>query len=224
MHFQNTALSMSEEIAPHTHFQSSDADHQAQTALSGMWLFLASEVLFFGGLILTWMFCRHWQLAGFDAGARETVLWIGTTNLVLLVTSSFVYSTGLAFAEARNTRRLIQCCLVTMALGTLFLLLKFYEWRIDLSEDLFPSGNFKVTGPDAGGARMFWSFYFVSTALHALHMIIGVGLVGWVAVEARRGAFADGWSTPIEVVGLYWSFVDIVWIVLYPIIYLVGRG
>ncbi len=103
-----------------------------------MWLFLASEILFFGGLIVAWMFCRHWQLAGFDAGARETVLWIGTLNLFLLITSSFVYSSGLAFIEAGNIRRLIQCCVVTMAIGTLFLLLKFYEWHIDISEAPVP--------------------------------------------------------------------------------------
>jgi cytochrome c oxidase subunit III len=215
---------MSEEVAPHTHFQYADAGHQADSALCGMWLFLASEILFFGGLILVWMFCRHWQQAGFDAGARETVLWIGTVNLVLLITSSFVYSTGLAFVEAGDTRRLVQCCVVTMGIGTLFLLLKLYEWHVDLSENLFPAGAFKITGADAGGARMFWSFYFVATALHAVHMIVGIGLVGWVALQARRGRFADGWFTPVEVVGLYWSFVDIVWIVLYPIIYLVGRG
>src|SRR5690349_13956888 len=105
---------MSEEVAPHTHFQYADADHQSETALSGMWLFLASEVLFFGGLLIAWMFGRHWQLSGFDAGARETVLWIGSLNLFLLVTSSFVYSTGLAFIELRNSRRLFQCCLATM--------------------------------------------------------------------------------------------------------------
>lgn len=215
---------MSEDIAPHTHFQYADAGHQRETALSGMWLFLASEILFFGGLILVWMFCRHWQPSGFDAGARETVLWIGTLNLLLLITSSFVYSTGIAFVEAGNTRRLVQGCVVTMAIGTLFLLLKFYEWHLDISEDLFPAGSFKITGADAGGAKMFWSFYFIATALHALHMVVGVGLVGWVALQARRGQFSDGWFTPVEVVGLYWSFVDIVWIVLYPVIYLVGRG
>jgi cytochrome c oxidase subunit 3 len=217
--------SMSEEVAPHTHFQYADAGHQAETAVAGMWLFLASEILFFGGLIAAWMFCRHWQPAGFDAGARETVLWIGSLNLVLLITSSFVYSSGLAFIEAGNAGRLIQCCVVTMIIGTLFLLLKFYEWHIDILEGLFPSGRFfKITGADAGGARMFWSFYFVATALHALHMIVGVGLVGWIAIQARRGAYVAGWFTPVEVVGLYWSFVDIVWIVLYPAIYLVGRG
>jgi cytochrome c oxidase subunit 3 len=215
---------MSEEVAPHTHFQYSDADHQVDSAVAGMWLFLASEVLFFGGLILVWMFCRHWQTAGFNAGARETVLWIGTLNLFLLITSSFIYSTGLAFIEAGNARRLVHCCVVTMVLGTLFLLFKLYEWHIDIDENLFPAGSFKITGPEAGGARLFWSFYFVATALHALHMIVGIGLVGWIAVQARRGAFADGWSTPVEVVGLYWSFVDVVWIVLYPVIYLVGRG
>lgn len=214
---------MSEEVAPHVHFQYADVDHQAETAISGMWLFLASEVLFFGGLIVAWIFSRHWQTAGFDAGAKETVLWIGTLNLALLVTSSFIYSSGLVFVEAGNIRRLKQCCLATMALGTLFLLLKFYEWHIDLSENLFPEGPFKITGGDTGGAKLFWSFYFVATALHAVHMIIGIGLVGWIVFQARRGAFSSGWHTPVEVVGLYWSFVDIVWISLYPVIYLIGR-
>ena len=212
-----------EEVAPHTHFQYADAEHQAATAVAGMWLFLASEVLFFGGLLAAWLFCRHWQQSGFDAGGKETVLWIGTVNLFLLLTSSLVYSSGLAFAEERNRRRLVQCCAATMAIGTLFLILKFYEWHIDVSEDLFPAGSFKIHGADEGGARLFWTFYFVATSLHAAHMAVGVGLVGYILYQARKGAFDDGWVTPVEVVGLYWSFVDIVWITLYPFIYLVGR-
>lgn len=215
---------MAEEVAPHVHFQYADAEHQAETAVTGMWLFLASEVLFFGGLIAAWLFCRHWQRSGFDAGGHETVLWIGTLNLAILITSSFAYSTGLVFAQARQPRLLIRCSLVTIALGCAFLLLKFYEWHIDLSEHLFPEGIFKITGSDEGGARLFWSFYFVATGLHAAHMIVGVGLVTWITLQARRGVFDDGWTTPVEVVGLYWSFVDIVWVVLYPLIYLVGRG
>jgi len=214
---------MSDEIAPHVHFQYADARHQSDTALAGMWLFLASEVLFFGGLIVAWMFCRHWQPDGFDAGARETVLWIGTINLILLVTSSFVYSTGVAFIEAGDVRRLVQCCLITACIGVLFLGLKFLEWYLDLSEHLFPAGPFKITGGEAGGARLFWSFYFVATGLHAVHMIVGIALVGWVAWQARHRTYSANWYTPVEAVGLYWSFVDIVWIVLYPVIYLVGR-
>lgn len=215
---------MAEEIAPHLHFQFADQRHQAETAISGMWLFLATEVLFFGGLLLAWMVSRHWQQAGFDAGARETVLWIGTTNLVVLITSSFVYSAGLGFIRLGQPRRLIQCCVVTAVLGTTFLVLKFYEWHIDLSEHLFPAGPFKLHGDEANGARIFWSFYFIATTLHALHLTTGIGLVCWIILRARKGAFSAAWHTSVEVVGLYWSFVDVVWIVLYPMIYLVGRG
>ena len=216
---------MSDEVAPHQHFQYASAGHQSDTAIAGMWLFLATEVLFFGGLVLAWMFCRHWQPAGFDAGGRETVIAIGTINLALLLTSSFVYYSGLIFIEMDQPRRLVQCCILTVCFGTAFLILKIWEWLIDIHEHLFPSmADFKITGPDEGGARLFWSFYFIATSLHALHMIIGIGAVCWVVVQARAGRFSAKWATPVEVVGLYWSFVDIVWIVLYPLIYLVGRG
>ena len=130
---------MSDEIAPHRHFQYASADHQSDTAIAGMWLFLATEVLFFGGLVLAWMFCRHWQQAGFDAGARETVLAIGTINLVLLLTSSFVYFSGLIFIEMNQPRRLVQCCVLTVCFGATFLVLKIWEWVIDIHEHLFPS-------------------------------------------------------------------------------------
>ena len=137
---------MSEEVAPHTHFQYADAHHQAETALSGMWLFLASEALFFGGLIVVWMFCRHWQPAGLNAGARETVLWIGTLNLFLLITSSFVYSSGLAFIEAGNARRLIQCCVATMASACCSCCSSFTSGTSTLSRICFPAGPFKIGG------------------------------------------------------------------------------
>lgn len=216
---------MSDEIAPHQHFQYASPNHQSHTAIAGMWLFLATEVLFFGGLVLAWIFCRHWQQAAFDAGGRETVIAIGTANLALLLTSSFVYTCGLMFIEMDQPRRLMQCSLVAAGLGLGFLVLKGWEWLIDIHEHLFPAmANFKITGADAGGARLFWSFYWVATSLHALHMIVGIAAVCWIAAQARAGRLSAAWHTPVEVIGLYWSFVDIVWIVLYPLIYLVGRG
>ncbi len=217
---------MSDALAPPQEFQYSTPRHQAGTALAGMWLFLASEILFFGALILTWIFSRHWNQAGFDAGAKETELWIGTLNTAILLTSSLVYATGLAFIRAGNPRRLIQCCLVVIALGIAFLLLKFgLEWHDDFSNHVFPSDqNFKITGAEQGGARLFYVFYFLGTALHGVHMLGGIGLVTWIIVRTRRGEFFPGYTTPVEAVGLYWSFVDTVWIVLYPLIYLVGRG
>jgi cytochrome c oxidase subunit III len=204
--------------------QFDDAGQQRTASDLGMWVFLATEVLFFGGLILAWLFCRHWQQAGFDAGARQTLIAFGTTNLVLLLTASLTFSAGLAWIRLGNARRLVQCCWLTAALGVVFLMLKSIEWYIDIADHLFPAGAFKLTGAEADGARLFWSFYFVSTGLHAAHMIAGVGLLCWLALRARKGAFSAEWHTPVEVVGLYWSFVDIVWIMLYPLIYLIGRG
>ncbi len=216
---------MSETAAPHE-FQYASPRHQADTAIAGMWLFLATEVLFFGGLILGWIYCRHWNQAGFDAGARETELWIGTLNLAILVTSSFVYATGLAFIRVGSTSGLIWCCAVAIALGVLFLGLKFgLEYHDDFSNHVFPTGaDFKIKGAEAGGARLFFVFYFVSTALHGVHLTGGIGLVTWIILRARRGEFGRRYYTPVHVVGLYWSFVDIVWLTLYPLIYLIGRG
>jgi cytochrome c oxidase subunit III len=210
----------------HYDFQYASPSHQAQTAVTGMWLFLATEVLFFGGLILSWIYSRHWNQPGFDAGARETKLWIGTLNTAILVTSSFAYAAALVFIRAGNARRMIQCCIVTLALGLAFLALKFgLEWHDDFASHLFPTtSDFKIAGPSAGGARLFFIFYFTSTALHGLHMLIGIALVSWVIVRARRGEFSALYHTPVQVVGLYWSFVDVVWLTLYPLIYLVDRG
>jgi cytochrome c oxidase subunit 3 len=207
-------------------FQYASPTHQAETAIAGMWLFLATEVLFFGGLILCWIYSRHFNAPGFDAGARQTALWIGTLNTAILVTSSLVYAIGLAFVRAGDTRRLIQCCLLTLALGIAFLGLKFgLEWRLDFAHHLFPADPyFWIAGSLSGGARLFFVFYFISTALHGLHMVIGVGLLLWIIRRARRGEFSPLYHTPVQVVGLYWSFVDVVWIILYPLIYLVGRG
>ena len=134
---------MSEASLTHE-FQYSSARHQAETAISGMWLFLATEVLFFGALFLTWIYSRHWNQAGFDAGAQQTDLAIGTINTVILVVSSFVYSAGVAFIEAGNSRRLIQCCAAAGVLGVAFLILKFgIDWRDDFNEHLFPGARLR---------------------------------------------------------------------------------
>jgi cytochrome c oxidase subunit 3 len=206
-------------------FQYASAAHQSDTAIAGMWLFLATEVLLFGGLILCWIYSRHFNPLGFDAGARETVLWIGTLNTALLISSSFTYAMGLAFMRAGNTRGLIRFLSLTLLLGLAFLGLKFgLEWHEDFRNHLFPTdAHFKIAGEDGGGARLFFVFYFIGTGLHGAHMAIGVGLVIWIMSRARRGHFSPLYYTPVQVVGLYWSFVDIVWITLYPLIYLIGR-
>jgi cytochrome c oxidase subunit III len=190
-----------------------------------MWLFLATEMLFFGPLFLAWIYSRHWNQQGFDAGARQTEVIVGTVNTVVLVTSSLIYSMGVTFIEGGGTRRLIQCCIGAWLLGLMFLLLKFgIEWRHDFERRLFPGSDFAIDGPLRDGARLFFVFYFLGTAVHGLHMLVGLILVGWIILRARRNEFSSSYYTPVIAVGLYWSFVDMVWIILYPLIYLVGRG
>ncbi len=208
----------------HLHFQYEDLEHQTDTVLSGMWLFLAQEVLFFGGLFFTWLLNRHFHPLGFHRAALHTDLLIGSINTVVLLASSASYAAGLRFIKmADDPKRLFQCCFITAALGVTFLVLKALEWKGDLDKHMNPGPHFGITGADAGGAQLFWVFYWVATVLHGFHMAVGVGLVAWLMHRIRKGAYNEAWHTPVEVVGIYWSFVDIVWVILYPLIYLVGR-
>ena len=213
---------MPEASLPHG-FQYSSARHEAETAFCGMWLYLATEILFFGPLFLAWIYCRHWELVGFDEGARQTNLVLGTLNTALLVTSSLAYSLGLAFIERGDRRRLAQCCMVAWLLGAAFLTIKFgVEWREEFARGLFPGVKFSIEGAARSGAQLFYVFYFVSTAIHGLHMVVGLFLVGWII--ARAETFTSERHVPVTVVGLYWSFVDMIWVFLFPLIYLIGRG
>jgi cytochrome c oxidase subunit 3 len=119
---------------------------------------------------------------------------------------------------------LFGACIVTAGLGAAFLLLKAWEWKLDFDDHLFPGTGFAITGPYTGPAQLFWSFYFIATGLHGLHMIAGIVLLSWIAYRARQGRYSASYHTPVEVVGLYWSFVDMVWLLLFPAIYLAGRS
>lgn len=207
----------------HLHFQYEDLEHQSDTALDGMWLFLAQEVLFFGALFFAWMLNRHFHPLGYQRAAEQTDLLIGSINTVLLITSSAVYTAGIGFIRLDDRRRLLQCCVVTALLGLAFLGLKGLEWHEDLDKHMSPGRYFGLNGADAGGAQLFWVFYWVATVLHAIHMLVGVALLAWLVPRIRNGTYSAAWHTPVEVIGLYWSFVDVVWLILYPLIYLVGR-
>jgi cytochrome c oxidase subunit 3 len=203
--------------------QYSDAAHAAATAVDGMWLFLATELLFFGGLFLIWTVYRILYPAGFAVASAHTNLIIGTINTALLLTSSFIFAVALGFARRGNNRMLAWLALLAALLGVAFLVLKGFEWREDVAEHLFPGPGFGISGRNAGAAQIFYSLYFIATGLHGVHMIAGVVLVAWIVSRARHGAFSREWYTPVEVVGLYWGFVDLIWLILYPLIYLQGR-
>lgn len=209
--------------AAHAEFQYTSPEHQADTAVAGMWLFLASEVLFFGGLIFVWLVNQWGHPEGYRRAAEHANLLIGSVNTLILVTSSFAYTWGVGEARAGRFRGVWRACLVTAALGALFLALKIQEWHLDVLDGLVPGTGFRDRGADWGGMALFWNFYWAATTLHGVHITVGIALVLWIGWRARRGDFARGHTTPVEVAGLYWSFVDVVWLTLYPLIYVVGR-
>jgi cytochrome c oxidase subunit III len=210
--------------APDTEFQYESVREQHDTAMTGMWLFLASETLFFGGLLLLWLYYRYLFPVGFALATRHTEFWIGTVNSMLLITSSVTYACGVAAIRLGDRRLLFRLACATFVLGAIFMMLKAFEWYLDIDEGMVPGPGFALTGAGSEGAALFWVFYYISTILHAIHLLIGLGLVTWIALQARNGTVTRESHASVEIVGLYWSFVDMVWLVLYPMIYLAGRA
>lgn len=216
---------MAEFAAPRARaeFQYASAQHQSRTALSGMWLFLATELLFFGALFYLWMLLRRWHVSGFHAAAQDTDLLIGSVNTAIIVTTSMVYFWGVLQAQAGRNRAVMWSALATGGLGLAFIALKLLEWSEDVGKGKWPGRGFEARGPDIGGQHLSWLLYYAGTGLHVVHMTVGVALVGWIAWRAYRGEFSAGYCYPVVAVGLYWSFVDIVWLNLYPFIYVMDR-
>jgi cytochrome c oxidase subunit III len=199
-------------------------EQQAEVAAFGMWVFLATEVLFFGGMLFSYAVYRGMFPEGFAEAGRHTKIVIGTVNTVILLTSSFVVAWAVHLAERGRGRGVAVLLGVAALFGIAFLGLKGLEYYQEWDEGLVPGLRFEEQGPHAKAMELFYFLYFMLTGVHGLHVTIGVVLLGTMAVRAWRGAFSSGYYTPVEVSGLYWHFVDIVWIFLYPLIYLVGRS
>jgi cytochrome c oxidase subunit 3 len=194
----------------------------ADRARMGMWVFLASEVLFFGGLFVAYAYGRsHWP-QGFAVASHETHVVLGTVNTALLLTSSALVAVAVACGEARADRRWVARLLAaSAALGIAFMVVKGVEYRKEWLEHLVPGAHFRLK--DTAGSELFFVLYFLTTGLHAVHLSIGIAVLAAFAWGTHRGR---PWAMPlrVEVAGLYWHFVDVVWIFLYPLIYLGGRA
>jgi cytochrome c oxidase subunit 3 len=200
-----------------------DLGQQKEAATLGMWVFLVTEVLFFGGLFATYSVYRGWYPQAFAAASHEMVVWAGTLNTVVLITSSLTMALAVHAAQMGDRRRLMLFLVATMALGTAFLGVKAFEYYTEFSEHHVPGPGFQFETEYFRHAQLFFSLYFVMTGLHALHMIIGLCVMAVMLWWAWRGTITRDYYSPIEVSGLYWHFVDIVWIFLFPLLYLIGR-
>jgi cytochrome c oxidase subunit 3 len=200
-----------------------DLAQQREAASLGMWVFLATEVLFFGGLFATYMVYRIWYPATFGEASRSLDLTLGAVNTAVLITSSLTMALAVHAAAIGRRTALMLFIVATMALGTVFLGIKAVEYYQKFVEHHVPGAGFQFEGPDPIHAQIFFSLYFAMTGLHALHMIIGLGIMAVMLGMAWWGSFTPEWYTPVEVSGLYWHFVDIIWIFLFPLLYLIDR-
>jgi cytochrome c oxidase subunit III len=204
------------------HFESLGQQHEAATL--GMWIFLVTEVMFFGGLFMAYSLYRIWYPLAWAEGSGDLDILLGGINTVVLIGSSLTMAFAVRAAQTGMRKPTVYWLIATMALGMTFLVIKFFEYKHKYDLGHIPGRFFRYEGPEAGAVEIFFSLYFAMTGLHALHMIIGFGLLTVIAVMAWKGRFSPDWYTPVEMSGLYWHFVDIVWIFLFPLLYLVDRA
>ncbi len=214
---------MSERSAALAHqHQFDDPAQQREAGNLGMWVFLCTEVMFFGGMFLAYTIYRWLYPLSFEYASHHLDLVIGTVNTAVLLTSSLTMAMAVHSSQTGKQKALVGYIAATMVFGVTFLVVKAFEWAAKFEHHLVPGPSFHFTGPGADHAQLFFSLYFAMTGMHALHMVIGVGLMTWLLVAAIRGRFDAQYHQPVVILGLYWHFVDIIWIFLYPLLYLVG--
>ena len=229
-------------------------EQQKETATLGMWIFLITEVMFFGGIMLTYATYRHFYYPAFAVGSNTLSLKLGGFNTVVLLASSFTMAMAVWSSQVGRKTWISVFLLLTIALGFVFFGVKYVEYSQKFHHHLVPGKNFNIfycvdnpaSCPDVDAkelmeesklldeayaadkdlnahAQLYYSAYFGMTGLHALHMVIGAGLLLWLFTGSLEGKFTPQWNTPVDIVGLYWHFVDIVWIYLFPLLYLIDR-
>jgi cytochrome c oxidase subunit 3 len=196
---------------------------QHEASSLGMWTFLVTEVMFFGGMFLGYAVYRSIYSEAFIEASNHLDIVLGTINTAVLIASSLTVALAVHAAQESKPRALLGFLLLTMLLGLIFLGIKFTEYYHKYEEHLIPGSTFQYGGKNPARAAIFFSFYFAMTGMHALHMVIGIGIFSVLTFGAWRGRYSEIYYTPIELAGLYWHFVDIIWIFLFPLFYLLGR-
>jgi cytochrome c oxidase subunit 3 len=213
------------ELSPqfHTahHFDSADTQFDANKL--GVWLFLVTEILLFGGLFCGFAIFRSWYLPAFVEGHHMLDWKMGSINTVVLITSSLTMALAVRAAQTNKKQQSMTLLLVTLACACIFLVVKFFEYRHKFHDGLLPGKYFNPTEPFAHKeAALYFTLYFMMTGIHGVHVLIGMGLITWITIRTARGQFSQRYYSPVENVGLYWHLVDLVWIYLFPLLYLIS--
>lgn len=198
-------------------------EQQKEAGTLGMWAFLVTEIMFFGGMFMAYILYRTLYYEAFAAGSAHLNWVIGGVNTVVLIVSSLTMALAVYYSQMGDQRMLKLMLVLTMMFGATFLVIKAFEYYDKYVDNLIPGFGFQWTGHgDPQQVQMFYWIYFAMTGIHALHMIVGLGIMSVILWMAHRGRFSREYHQPVEISGLYWHFVDIVWIFLYPLLYLLG--
>lgn len=221
----HAAAPAAEQGPPHVHHMTPATAYHA--AKLGMWLFLATEVLLFGGLFASYAIYHYLYLEEFHHASLELDWRLGALNTVVLLFSSFTVAMAVDAAQKGDNKRVTKNILVTLGCAVIFLIIKAIEYSGKYAHGLFPgapAGEYGAWGsPEFGEAfRSYFGLYYCMTGLHAIHVLIGAGILIWVLRKSLKNRFSPTYYTPVEVGGLYWHLVDLIWIYLFPLLYLVG--
>jgi cytochrome c oxidase subunit 3 len=198
---------------------------QREATTLGMWIFLITEVMFFGGMFAAYSVYRARWPEVFAVASSSMNVYYGAANTVVLLCSSLTMVLAVRASQLGKVKAIVMWIFFTLLFGLTFLGVKAFEWSEKFREHHIPGlpGFHLDKVADQGAAQIFFSLYFAMTGLHALHMIVGVGIMTWLAIEAWRGKYSAQYNTPVDISGLYWHFVDLVWIYLFPLLYLIDR-
>lgn len=202
------------------HFQS--AEHEYSTSKQGIWMFMVTEILMFGAIFVAYGIFHTLYPEMFAEGASHLDWKMGFLNTLVLITSSYTMAMSINHVQKNNINKAITNLIITLVCACIFLVVKYFEYHHKFELGLFPGKLFEYKAAQHGNLALYFSFYFVMTGLHGIHVLVGMGLITWVLIRTKRGDFSAHHYTALEGVGIFWHIVDLIWIYLFPILYLIG--
>jgi cytochrome c oxidase subunit 3 len=200
----------------------SDTEQQKESAKLGMWIFLLTEILLFGGLFVAYAVYRAWNPEMFINAHKQLDVYLGTLNTFVLISSSVTIALAIRSMQLGNKKHTMRLLVATIVLAGVFLVVKYFEYSHKIHLGQLPGKYYTFEGLQGTNPHVFFSIYFLMTGLHGLHVILGMIAIGWVLYKTHKNHFSAEYYTPIEMVGLYWHLVDLIWIYLFPLFYLIG--
>ena len=205
----------------HAHFYR-DNYHEYDTAKHGVWLFMATEILMFGGLFVGYFLFKGMYPEIFEEGSKFLDWRLGAANTLVLIFSSLTMALSIHYIQKGERKKAMNSLLITLVCGVIFMGIKYYEYTHKFHLGIFPGSGFAYEGAENWNLALYFGFYFCMTGMHGLHVLIGMGLIYWVYLRTKRGDFSPKYFTAVEGVGIFWHLVDLIWIYLFPLLYLVG--